>query len=240
MVTKKQTKQQDEQTTYINPKTDFGFKKIFSTGRHAQARLLHLLKAFLPDLMENVVSVAFLPTEVLGETESEKRVTFDLYCATNNGDLIIVEMQRAPQTFFSSRVITYVCRVISSEVERGDKDCMYSKLTNMEKEEYKKSVLDYYDVQDAMRCVREEGREEGLKEGLMQGEVNAKHLIARNMLAKGLAPDFVAEISGLANAEVLELAKEQTDNSSSTTESPPFTDKLPELALSTTGDYQTV
>ena len=121
MVTKTQTKKQDEQTTYINPKTDFGFKKIFSTGRHAQERLLHLLKAFLPELMENVVSVAFQPTEVLGETESEKRVSFDLYCATNTGDLIIIEMQRAPQTFFNSRVITYVCRVISSEVERGDR-----------------------------------------------------------------------------------------------------------------------
>ena len=109
-----------ETVVYINPKTDFGFKKIFSTGRHAQKRLLHLLKTFLPELMGNVVSVAFLPTEVLGETESEKRVTFDLYCATNNGDLIIIEMQRAPQTFFNSRVITYVCRVISSAVDRGD------------------------------------------------------------------------------------------------------------------------
>jgi predicted transposase/invertase (TIGR01784 family) len=305
MVTKTQTKRQDEQTTYINPKTDFGFKKIFSTGRHAQARLLHLLKAFLPELMENVVSVAFQPTEVLGETESEKRVSLDLYCATNTGDLIIIEMQRAPQTFFNSRVITYVCRVISSEVERGDmeykipavicfcimdftppllndesdffhvfrilskkgklfsekisfclldlskfaapnpgqikdiqfsddqhkwayilsnlwhmeeqdltneeevflnlfRDCMYSKLTKMEKEEYKKSVLEYYDVQDAMRCVREEGREEGLQ----QGEANARYFIARSMLSKDFDPALVADIVGLAEAEVLALVKE--------------------------------
>jgi len=294
-----------ETAVYINPKTDFGFKKIFSTGRHAQKRLLHLLKTFLPELMGNVVSVAFLPTEVLGETESEKRVTFDLYCATNNGDLIIIEMQRAPQSFFNSRVITYVCRVISSKVDRGDmeykiptvicfcvmdftppllkeesdffhvfqitsrrgklfsekisfclldlskfaapnpgqikdiqfsddqhkwayilsnlwhmevqdltnendifrnlfRDCMYSKLTEMEKKEYKKSVLEYYDVQYAMRCVREEGREQGREEG----RAVEKRQLARNMLAEGLDPAKVAKISGLTEAEVLALVDE--------------------------------
>lgn len=100
------------------------------------------------------------------------------------------------------------------------RDCMYSKLTEMEKKEYKKSVLEYYDVQDAMRCVREEGREEGRAEGLErgleegreqgreEGRAVEKRQLARNMLAEGLDPAKVAKISGLTVAEVLALVNE--------------------------------
>ena len=93
----------------------------------------------------------------------------------------------------------------------------------MEKKEYKKSVLEYADVQDAIRCAkenslkegiekgREEGREQGIQQGMqqgiLQGEANAKRLLARNMLAEGLDPDVVARISRLTEEEVLALAK---------------------------------
>ena len=84
------------------------------------------------------------------------------------------------------------------------------------KKEYKKSVLEYYDVQDAMRCVREEGREEGRAEGLEEGREQGreegraveKRQLARNMLAEGLDPAKVAKISGLTVAEVLALVNE--------------------------------
>ena len=93
----------------------------------------------------------------------------------------------------------------------------------MEKKEYKKSVLEYADVQDAIRCAkenslkegiekgREEGREQGIQQGMqqgiLQGEANAKRLLARNMLAEGLGPDIVARISGLTEEEVLALVQ---------------------------------
>ena len=74
-------------------------------------------------------------------------------------------------------------------------------------------------MQDAIRCAkenslkegiekgREEGREQGMQQGMQQGEANAKRLLARNMLAEGLAPDVVTRISGLTEEEVLALAK---------------------------------
>ena len=81
----------------------------------------------------------------------------------------------------------------------------------MEKKEYKKSVLEYADVQDAIRCAKEnslkEGIEKGREQGIQQGEDNTKRLLARNMLAEGLGPDIVARISGLTEEEVLALAK---------------------------------
>ncbi len=96
-------------------------------------------------------------------------------------------------------------------------DGRYSKLTTMEKKEYKKSVLEYADVQDAIRCSQEnslkegieKGREEGREQGIRQGEANTKRLLALNMLAKGLDPSLISEISGLSEEEVLALVQRQ-------------------------------
>ena len=74
----------------------------------------------------------------------------------------------------------------------------------MEKEEYKKSVLEYEDVQAAVRYARELGIEEGREEGR---EVE-KRLLARNMLAEGLEPTTVAKISGLTAGEILALMRD--------------------------------
>ena len=83
-------------------------------------------------------------------------------------------------------------------------ECKLSKLSDMEKEEYEKSILEYDDVKDAIeynrRLARNEGRYEGIEE--------ARRRLAKNMLAKGLAPSLIAEISGLTEEEVLALAQE--------------------------------
>lgn len=42
---------------YINPLTDFGFKKLFCSDRRGAERLLALLRSFLPDKMEGVTDI---------------------------------------------------------------------------------------------------------------------------------------------------------------------------------------
>jgi len=56
---------------------------------------------------------------------------------------------------------------------------------------------------------RQEGRKEGIRQGMQQGEANAKRLLACNMLAKGLDPSLISEISGLSEEEVLALVQKQ-------------------------------
>ena len=75
-------------------------------------------------------------------------------------------------------------------------DSMRQKLTNMEKEEYKTSVLEYDDVRESMMCEREVGREE------------EKRQLVRNMLAEGLDPAMVAKIADLTEGEVLAMREE--------------------------------
>ena len=266
------------------------------------------LRAFLPDIMRDVVSITFRPTEILGEREAEKKVVFDIYCVTDTGRHIIIEMQRAEQSFFSNRILTYSSRVLSSEAMRGDmeyniptvisfnildydsnefsryedafhivklkdekiavysektvfcfleltkfaaqnigqlkdvvfkdegmkwafilknmhkmgeqdlseedemiqqlfEDCRISKLTTMEKKAYRKSILDYADVRDAMNVAQkrgeERGYEQGMQQGVQQGKEEALFQTARNFLDLGISLADVAKATGLSEEEIL-------------------------------------
>ena len=91
---------------------------------------------------------------------------------------------------------------------------MHQKLTEMEKEEYKKSVLEYEDVQKAVQYAHkqgleqglEQGREQGREEGREEGRETEKRILVLNMLAKGFDPDLVAEIVGLTAEAVREVS----------------------------------
>ena len=65
--------------------------------------------------------MTFLPTEQLGNSDTNKRLVFDVLCAIQNNDHIIVEMQKASQEFFKDRIIAYTSRHISEALEVGDR-----------------------------------------------------------------------------------------------------------------------
>ena len=85
----------------------------------------------------------------------------------------------------------------------------------MERKEYKKSILEYKDVQGAIICAREdgveegfekglnEGLEQGVKQGRMEGLDEGKRQLVRNMLDKGFDLALIAEISGLNHDEII-------------------------------------
>ena len=87
----------------------------------------------------------------------------------------------------------------------------------MEKENYRKSVLEYEDVQRAVAYAKElafeEGVEKGLEQGLEQGreegrEEGREALIctAKNLLTMGLSIENVVKATGLSEAQVREMA----------------------------------
>lgn len=78
---------------YINPFTDFGFKKIF--GEEAsKAQLLDFLNALLPS-QNKIKDLTFKNTEQLGQTDANRKTIFDIYCESENGEKFIVELQKA-------------------------------------------------------------------------------------------------------------------------------------------------
>ncbi|GAB4192918.1 MAG: Rpn family recombination-promoting nuclease/putative transposase [Thermoflexibacter sp.] len=103
---------------YINPFTDFGFKKIF--GEEANK---DLLIDFLNELLTDkgkIIDLTYLKSEHLGTTDLDRKAIFDLYCENEKGEKFIVEMQRAKQDFFKDRSIYYATFPIQEQAKRGD------------------------------------------------------------------------------------------------------------------------
>lgn len=105
---------------YINPFTDFGFKKIF--GEEANKPLLiDFLNALLPE--ENkIVDLHFKNTEQLGQTEPQRKAVYDIYCENGRGEKFIVELQKAKQNYFRERTIYYSTFPIREQAEKGQWD----------------------------------------------------------------------------------------------------------------------
>ena len=81
-------------------------------------------------------------------------------------------------------------------------ECQINNFTDMEKQDYVKSLMEYPSVQEMIECERAEG----IQIGIEQGREEEKRQIVRNMLAKGFDPDLVAEIVGLTAEAVREVS----------------------------------
>jgi predicted transposase/invertase (TIGR01784 family) len=102
---------------YINPFTDFGFKKIF--GEEANK---DLLIDFLNELLTDkgkILDLTYLKNEHLGISELDRKAIFDLYCENDKGEKFIVEMQRAKQDYFKDRSLYYATFPIQEQAPKG-------------------------------------------------------------------------------------------------------------------------
>ncbi|MDR3189046.1 MAG: Rpn family recombination-promoting nuclease/putative transposase, partial [Prevotellaceae bacterium] len=101
---------------YLNPLTDFGFKKLFYNELNKDL-LIHFLNEFIQG--EHIVDVQYGPTEQLGEWEQNRKATFDMFCTNDKGEYLIVEMQRARQEFFVDRALFYASFPIRNQAPKG-------------------------------------------------------------------------------------------------------------------------
>ena len=103
---------------YLNPFTDFGFKKIF--GEEASKPLLiDFLNALLPN-SDKIVDLTFKNNEQLGQTEIDRKAIYDIYCENEKGEKFIVELQKAKQNYFKDRTIYYSTFPIREQAEKGE------------------------------------------------------------------------------------------------------------------------
>ncbi len=104
---------------YINPFTDFGFKKLFGTEPNKD-----LLKDFLNELLRNdegeIKDISYIPNEQLGRAIDDRKAIFDIYCENEAGEKFIVELQKAKQNYFKDRSVYYSTFPIQSQAKKGD------------------------------------------------------------------------------------------------------------------------
>ncbi len=102
---------------YISLLTDFGFKRIFGTEMNKE-----LLINFLNSLFDGeqvVTDVHYRNSEHVGDTYSDRKAIFDVYCENERGEKFIVEMQNAFQQFFKDRSLFYSTFPIREQAPTG-------------------------------------------------------------------------------------------------------------------------
>jgi predicted transposase/invertase (TIGR01784 family) len=105
---------------YINPLTDFGFKKLFGTEPN-KILLIDFLNQILPE-KHRIKDLSYSRNEQLGLNELDRKAIFDLYCIGESGERFIVEMQKAKQNFFKDRSVYYASFPIQEQAGKGEWD----------------------------------------------------------------------------------------------------------------------
>ena len=109
----------EQRERYINPLTDFGFKKLFGTEPNKML-IIDFLNQILPD--RKIKDLSYSSTEKLGLTEVDRKAIFDLYCIGDNGERFIVEMQKAKQNYFKDRSVFYASFPIQEQAKKNNWD----------------------------------------------------------------------------------------------------------------------
>ena len=104
-------------TKYINPYTDFGFKKLFGE-EGSKDLLMDFLNQLLPP-HHQVASLSFKNPEKTQSTPKERKAIFDIYCQNADGERFIVEMQKAKVKFFKDRSLFYSTFPIKEQAKKG-------------------------------------------------------------------------------------------------------------------------
>ena len=102
---------------FINPFTDWGFKRIFGQEINKD-----LLIQFLNDLLvgeRHITDLRFMDKEQLPEAKDQRGAIYDIFCETDTKEQIIVEMQHRRQPFFMDRSIFYASRAVVGQGKKG-------------------------------------------------------------------------------------------------------------------------
>ena len=104
---------------YINPFTDYGFKKLFGEEPNKDL-LLDFLNVLLKEEQGEIIDLTYLKSEHVGTGELDRKAIFDLYCENERGEKFIVGLQKTKQNFFKDRTVYYSTFPIREQAKRAD------------------------------------------------------------------------------------------------------------------------
>ncbi len=105
---------------YVNPFTDFGFKKLFGEEPNKDL-LLDFLNELLKEEEGEIKELTYLKNENLSQ-DRDRRAIFDLYCTNERGERFIVELQKTkhPARAGKDRTVYYSTFPIREQAKRSD------------------------------------------------------------------------------------------------------------------------
>ncbi len=91
---------------YINPFTDFGFKRIFGEESNKDI-LLDFLNEILAPQGICIKDLTYKKNDHYPISIEDRKVIFDLYCENEKGEKFTIELQKAKQDHFKDRMLYY-------------------------------------------------------------------------------------------------------------------------------------
>ena len=171
---------------YINPFTDYGFKKIFGDTENTE-----LLRSLINDILglegkDKIETIIFKNGELLPDSPEDRKAIFDLYCTDEKGSEFIVELQNL------NRLQGIPQKLKGDVIEKAFERAEFLKLPKAEQDKYHKNLKVYRDLVNSFDTAREEGIEQGIKQ------------IAKSLLDV-LDSETIAMKTGLSVEEIEEL-----------------------------------
>lgn len=102
---------------FIDPLSDFGFKRIFGSEINKDVLIDFLNALFAGE--RYVADLTFNQNENNGQIPIIRKAIFDLCCTGADGEQFIVEVQRVRQEYFKDRCLYYSASLIRDQVEAG-------------------------------------------------------------------------------------------------------------------------
>jgi predicted transposase/invertase (TIGR01784 family) len=103
---------------YINPYTDFGFKKLFGEEGN-KSLIIDFLNQLLPS-HHQIKDLNFRNLENLPDSTEERKAFFDIHCEAESGERFIVEMQKAKVKHFKDRALFYTTFPLRGQAQKGE------------------------------------------------------------------------------------------------------------------------
>ncbi|MHA4811630.1 Rpn family recombination-promoting nuclease/putative transposase [Flavitalea flava] len=117
---KKYIQPYEEKSKFIDPLTDFGFKRLFGSEPNKEM-LIAFLNALL-DGEKHIVDLTYNRNEYHGPSKGYRKSVFDLTCTGQDGDQFMIEVQRGSQKYFKDRAIYYTSTLIHDQGPKGKRD----------------------------------------------------------------------------------------------------------------------
>ena len=154
---------------YLNPFTDFGFKKLFGTEPNKDLLIDFLNQVILPE-QRKIVDLSYKKTEHLGATEFDRKAIFDLYCTGSNNERFIVEMQKAKQNYFKDRTVFYASFPIQEQAQQGDWDYKLSEVFTV-------GILDFVFSEEKTEAEKDKTTQEKVKAITAKEPKDVRHVV---------------------------------------------------------------
>jgi predicted transposase/invertase (TIGR01784 family) len=115
-INKKEESNDNSLGIFINPRTDFGFKKVFFDNEEAAISFLNAVLCTISPGHLCITSIIFKSVEFLGNTKELRHIIADIHLITNTGERIIIEMQFAHPLNFENRLAVYISWLMLKQI----------------------------------------------------------------------------------------------------------------------------